>query len=279
MDRFRFGLSGLGGPLTEKLLYGAPVGDRLAAYGRRFGVFEAACATHRDFGAAEAQALLDRLPRHVQINLRLAVGPTARPRDAWLAAARPILLSDRNGPIHVPWPGARDDGAERLLDAFLSSLWPALPGRQRLAVEFQDPSWLRAPVMHMLEDHGAAVVWSSRAGNMPYRVTTDHIYVRLTGPTRRILDEVVEATRRIVARPDDERPVSVVSPRHLDPYGVAVLERFAERVGRPLAPPAPTSAPLSPTLRPPSRALVAPHVPPAPTDGQRSLDGYATRTA
>lgn len=267
MDRFRFGLAGLGGPLTEAALYGPEPGDRLAAYGRRFGLFEAACATHPAFGPGEAQALLDRLPPHVEINVRIDTGPRARPLDETLQAAGPILVSRRSGPVHVPWHGPRTDETEQRLEAFLGRLWPRLPGHQRLAVEFHDASWLRAGTMHLLEENGAAMVWSAQAGQVPYRLTSDFIYIRLTGPTRRVPDEVASLARRVAARPDDDRPVYVVSARHLDPYGLAALERFAGLVGAPV-----TKHPRA----------TAPMDAPTPAGGrdetpQRSLDGFALR--
>lgn len=232
MDRFRFGLAGLGGPLTERALYGEAPGDRLVQYGRRFTCLEAGFTARPEFTGDHAQAVLDRTPYHVHICPRAPdIASTDEARiTGWLDAIGPLLTRRPRGPIHVPWRGERNPQAEDRLEGFLACLWPRLPGHQRIAVEFDHPSWFRHDIVHMLEENGAGLVWSTRAGQVPYRVTADFIYVRLTGDQRRVGDEVAALSQRITQRPDDRRPVYVISALHADPYGLKALDRFAVNV-------------------------------------------------
>lgn len=243
MDRFRFGLAGLGGPRTERMLYGPPGGDRLQKYGARFDAYEAGCTRYDHWTADAAEHLVARMPPNVHILPRLsrrivhAASMEGQEEELrrWLASVRPILRDPRCGPVLVPWPDEWSQGSEDALEGILSTLWGHLPATGRISVEFRHPSWYRGGPVQMLEEYGAGLVWSTLAGRVPYRTTADFIHIRITGsPTRRVADEVHALWTQLQARPDDDRPVYAIASRHHDPIGLRLLERFATKVGRPM---------------------------------------------
>lgn len=240
MDRFRFGLAGLTGPLTERRLYG-DAGPSLEAYGRMFGAYEVGASRYEHWTADLSQDLVDRMPAHVHLIPRMSraivhqagLDGLETELDRWIDAVAPLLRATNKGPLLLPWQESwTPDGQDRL-QQLLDELWPRLPASQRIAVEFQHGTWFRPEPVHLLEEYGASLVWSTAAGRVPYRATADAIYVRLTGTqTRRIPDEVAALASRIDQRPEDRRPVYVISSRSHDPYGLRALQRFAESVGR-----------------------------------------------
>ncbi len=244
MDRLRFGLAGLGGPRTERMLYGPPGGDRLQKYGAQFDAYEMGCTRYEHWTSDMADALLERMPPDVSLLPRLSrtivhagtiVGHELE-LQRWLQSVRPILRSPRCGPVMVPWEGEWSPESQSALEGVLSSLWGNLPATGRIAVEFRHPTWYRSTPVQMLEEYGAGLVWSTLAGRVPYRTTADFIHVRITGaPSRQVTDEVRALWDQIRKRPQDERPVYVISSRHHDPLGLRLLERFADLAKRPIA--------------------------------------------
>jgi uncharacterized protein YecE (DUF72 family) len=240
MDRLRFGLAGLGGPRTERLLYGPPGGDRLQKYGSQFEVYEMGCTRYDHWTVDAAEAILERMPPHVDLLPRLSRGIVhsgsiqgqEEELGRWLRSVRPLLRSPRCGPILIPWEGEWSPESQENLEGVLSTLWGHIPATGRISVEFRHPTWYRSAPVQMLEEYGASLVWSTLAGRVPYRTTADFIHVRITGaPTRRVSDEVQALWKQIKSRPNDDRPVYVVSARHHDPLGLRMLERFAGLTG------------------------------------------------
>lgn len=240
MDRFRFGLAGLGGPRTERMLYGPPGGDRLQKYGAQFDAYEMGTTRYDHWTEDAAEQVVARMPPNVhllpRLSRRIVHAGTIHGQEAelerWLHSVRPILRSPQCGPVLVPWPDEWTKHSEDHLESVLSTLWGHLPATGRISVEFRHPTWYRPGPVQMLEEYGAGLVWSTLAGRVPYRTTADFIHVRITGaPSRRVTDEVHALWNQIESRPDDNRPVYVISSRHHDPLGLRMLERFASRTG------------------------------------------------
>lgn len=261
MDRFRFGLSGLTGPLTQRRLYGdnAP---SLDAYAGMFQVYEIGASQHPHWTASMARDLVERMPSKVRLVPQMSrsivqdgglAGNDAE-FDRWLDSIAPVLAAHNKGPLLLPWQGAWSADSEASLEHLLEELWPKLPSSQQVAVEFRHGSWFRPGPVHMLEEYGATLVWSTAGGIVPHRATADTIYVRLGGnQSRRIPDEVAALASRITKRPEDDRPVYVISSRYHDPYGLRALERFGDMVGAPVhygaRTPMPQQVPAQPSLR------------------------------
>jgi uncharacterized protein YecE (DUF72 family) len=88
------------------------------------------------------------------------------------------ILKERLGPILFQLPPSWQVNLERL-EEFLS----ALPGRNRYAFEFRNPTWNIPPVYEALRRHNAAFCIYELAGfQSPEEVTADFAYVRLHGP-------------------------------------------------------------------------------------------------
>ena len=98
------------------------------------------------------------------------------PVDNFLERVR--SLGSRLGPILFQLPPKWRCNPQRLRD-FLA----VLPGGQRYAFEFRDPSWFDDEVYRALEEAGAAFCIYDLAGRQsPKEVTADFVYVRLHGP-------------------------------------------------------------------------------------------------
>lgn len=237
MFHARFGLSGFADPILKRALYpDAAPHDLLRRYGERFDLYEVAPAAEPGFTAAHAEGLLDQSPAHLRLLPRMPSAPTPRQVDDWCDRLRPVLRNHRCGPLHLPWPGAWSPLEEARLEEALSRLYAHLPASGRVAVEFLHGTWLRPGALRLLEENEAGLVWSTRAGTMPYKVTADFLYVRLTGiHHRRCRDEVSALLDRVRARHGEQKPVFAVSARSGEAYGLHALERFARGLGRPLA--------------------------------------------
>ncbi len=234
------GLAGFSHPRLQHALYGNQSRDQwLSAYGRCFGALELACTRLPYFDRATARRLAAKVPPNQR--LLPATPPEITqvggdPRQAvmdWHAAVEPILRSPNCGPVHVAWPGPHTPSRLAQLEQLLDLLWARLPWNARVAVEFQHRSWFRAQAMRLLEEQAAGLVWSTAAGLLPHRVTADFLYVRLTG-TPWHGDEAADLAQALAARSHDKRPVHVISSRYHEPYGLAVLQRFAQHAGREL---------------------------------------------
>lgn len=229
MRQLHLGLSHLAGPHLDATLYrDTPPAGRLARYGDAFGLYEAACTADPQWTQGHAEALEQGLPAHVRISTR---HPGTERHEAWAHDNHVLLRSPRAGPIHLPWLGPWSPGAENALDALLGRIWDAVPATGRVAVEFHHPSWFRTEPLRLLEEHHAGLVWSASAGLIPYRATSDFLYVRLKGTQVRPAGEDAPAfLQRVRARAADPRPVHVVGVRP-ESYSLRALERFARGTG------------------------------------------------
>ena len=212
MRQVHLGLSHLAGNHLETTLYRdiAPA-DRLQQYGNAFGHYEAACTADPRWTTQNALDLEAAMPAHVRISPR---HPGAERHEAWVDANAPLLESTRAAPMHLPWQGPWSPQQEDALDALLGRIWDAVPSTGRVAVEFHHASWFRPEPMRLLEEHHAGVVWSAAAGLVPYRATSDFLYVRLKGSqTRPAGEDTAAFLQRVRARGTDPRPVHVVGVR------------------------------------------------------------------
>lgn len=238
MFHARFGLSGFADPTLQRALYppNTPPHEILRRYGDRFDLYEVAPAAEPGFTQAHAEGLLDQAPSHLRLLPRMPAAPSTHEVDDWCERLGPVLRNHRCGPLHLPWPGSWSPESESRLEAALSRLYTHLPASGRVAVEFLHGTWLRPSAMRLLEEHEAGLVWSTRAGTLPYKVTADFLYVRLTGMhNRRCRDEVTALLDRVRARHGDQKPVYAISSRSSEPYGLHALERFARGLGRALS--------------------------------------------
>lgn len=229
MRQVHLGLANLAGPHLDTTLYrDTPPDGRLTRYGDAFGVFEAGCATDPGWTAEHASALDAGLPGHVRVSLR---HPGVDRHDRWAQANRVLLRSSRAGPIHLPWQGPWSPQSEAALDGLLGRIWDTVPSTGRVAVEFHHPSWFRTEPMRLLEEHHAGAVWSAAAGLIPYRATSDFLYIRLKGThTRPGGEDVASFLQRVRARGQDPRPVYAIGVRP-EAYSLRALERFARGTG------------------------------------------------
>lgn len=85
-------------------------------------------------------------------------------------------LGETFGPILVQLPPHWHADVERL-DAFLD----AAPKRHRWALEFRDPSWVCDGVFRVLEKHQAAFCIHDKLDDLPWKATTDWVYLRFHG--------------------------------------------------------------------------------------------------
>ncbi len=238
MKPVRFGLSGFAAPALQDALYGPAIAPErmLETYAETFDAYEMACSSDVRFTRQAADAILTQAPPHLRLLPHYKADRFDGPRHAqWTHAVEPILRSPRLGPVYVQWGGRRNPAATAALEETLSALWQALPLQGEIAVEFQDASWFQGDALRILEEHEATLVWSTRTGLVPYKVTGHSIYVRLTGSvSRRIPDEVGALVQRARARHRDDRPLYVIGAQQASGYGLHAVERFADRIGRPL---------------------------------------------
>ncbi len=233
----RFGLSGFADPHLRRALYtpNAPPSDYLRQYGERFDLYEVAPSADPGFSRAHAEGLLDQSPAHLRLLPRLPNGVSPREVDSWSERLAPILRNHRCGPIQLAWPGAWSSTEEQNLQDAIERLYQHLPASGRIAVEFLHGTWLRPSAMRLLEEHEAALTWSTRSGNVPHKVTADFINIRLTGTHhRRCRDEVVSFLERVRARHGEQKPMYAISTRSSEAYGLHAIERFARGLGKPL---------------------------------------------
>ncbi len=250
MSHARFGLAGFADPHLQRAIYtpGAPPADYLRQYAQRFDLYEVGPSADPSFSRAHAEGLLDQSPAHLRLLPRLPNNATSLEIDAWSSRLEPILRNHRCGPLQLAWTGPWSHEQEHALKTSIEQLYQHLPASGRLAVEFLHGTWLRPSAMRLLEEHEAALTWSTRAGSVPHKVTADFLNIRLTGMHhRRCRDEVVSFLERIRARHGEERPLYTISARSSEPYGLHAIERFARGLGRPLR--------LGPALPPGQSAL------------------------
>jgi uncharacterized protein YecE (DUF72 family) len=91
---------------------------------------------------------------------------------------RVSVLEDKLGPILFQFPPRWGSNPERL-ESFLE----ILPGGQRYAFEFRDPSWFDERNYELLRSHGSSFcVYDLNGMTSPKEITADFAYVRLHGP-------------------------------------------------------------------------------------------------
>lgn len=106
------------------------------------------------------------------------------------------VLGRKLGPVLVQLPPRWQVNLVRL-EAFLE----VVPKRYRLAFEFRDESWLKAPVYKILERHGAALcIYDFDGSQPPVQVTAPFVYVRLHGPYGKYRGQYDERTLKTWAR-------------------------------------------------------------------------------
>ena len=180
------GTSGWSYDHWENVLYppGAPAGERLGHYVRRFDKVELNSSFYRWPGPARFAGWRARLPTGFVMSVKAPRGLTHGKKlyapELWVAriAAGWHELGDKRAVLLVQLPPQlpRDDAR---LEFFLACLPEWVP----VAVEFRHPSWMHDEVFDLLTRHRAAYCVMSGAG-LPcvLRSTAAFVYVRMHGP-------------------------------------------------------------------------------------------------
>jgi uncharacterized protein YecE (DUF72 family) len=165
--------------------HGGPPHERLGHYLHHFGTVELNASYYRWPGERSFASWRRRLPPGFRLSVK-APGLLTHVRqlygpEAWAAriGAAFATLGERAGVLLVQLsPQLAYDHAR--LDYFLG----CVPRHVPVAVEMRHPSWHHEAVFGLLERHGAAYCVMSGAG-LPcvLRATSQHVYVRLHGPS------------------------------------------------------------------------------------------------
>jgi uncharacterized protein YecE (DUF72 family) len=165
---------------------GLPTREWLSYYATLFDTVELNTTFYGLPDRATVRGWRDQVPDGFSFAVKLSRYGThlKRLRDpgAWLErffdAVEP--LHGRIGVVLAQLPPRWRVDLERL-EAFLS----AFPADHRLAVEFRDRDWLRAPTYALLRRHGASLCIHDLVERHPRVVTADHVYLRYHGPDPR----------------------------------------------------------------------------------------------
>lgn len=183
----RVGCSGYQYPHWRGRLYPKELPKRawLEHYAARFDTVEINNTFYRLPSAETLEGWRERVPRGFLFALKFSrYGSHMKRLKDPEASLEPFFelaerLGPRLGPVLVQLPPQMKADAGRL-DAFLA----AAPRRRRIAVELRDPSWLREPVLRVLERRRAALVLHDLQPDPPRAITADWTYLRFhgTGP-------------------------------------------------------------------------------------------------
>lgn len=164
---------------------GLPPRDRLTYYADRFRTVEIDSTFYRRPSEESIARWRDTVPTDFMFSVKASryITHLKKLRDPAQTlpsfVERVELLGERLGPVLFQLPPRWRSNPDRL-GVFLGALDP----RHRYAFEFRDPTWFEAPVLRLLERHGAAFcVYDLGGRQAPRTVTADFAYVRLHGPS------------------------------------------------------------------------------------------------
>jgi uncharacterized protein YecE (DUF72 family) len=182
--RIRFGLAAWSNSHFDNALYPlrTPHAEYLPRYAAKFDVAEADVLAHKMPGRELAEwveqtpagfAFLPKMHESVTHE-----GAGVEKAKAFLAALAPLREAGKLGPALLQFPASLDRAAGAGLLQELLRLGE--PGA--FAVEVRNPSWFTDAFRSLLEDHEAALVWSTFPGAFaPPWATAATGYVRFTG--------------------------------------------------------------------------------------------------
>ena len=248
MDRYWLGCSGWAyddwvGPFYPS---GTPPGDFLERYARVFRTVEVDSSFYRAPTTFLVRRWAERtpesfrfalkVPREVTHEADVRKGSTAL--DAFLVSLAPLRLVGKLGPVVLQFPASfrAPSGVEKL-----ERLLGAIPVEYSVAVELRHGSWWVPSTRRLLEERGAALVWSIVPGTEPPAwVTADFGYARLVGDRALTRFDRIQRDRRpdlerMRARLVDEaRSVGAIygyANNHFMGFGPATVVALAETLG------------------------------------------------
>lgn len=250
MSRYRLGCTGWGWDDWRGGFYppGTPAAEYLKRYARVFQLVEVDSSYYAAPRREQVERWARETPPGFTFTLKVPGDITHKSRlretddllDRFLVALAPLRTTGKLGPLVLQLPASFR--RERDLDA-LRAFLERFPRDTSLAVELRDASWWRPETYRLLEEHGAALVWSATEhGRAPPVVTTGFVYARLIHD--RALTRFHEIQRDLTdemqywkARFEDEgrsaRTVYVLVNNHFMGFAPASLARFARILGEP----------------------------------------------
>jgi uncharacterized protein YecE (DUF72 family) len=166
---------------------GTPPGDFLERYARVFRTVEVDSSFYRAPTPFLVRRWAERTPERFRFALKVPRDVTHEKDEtkgtevlgAFLSSLGPLRDASKLAPVVLQFPASfrAPSGSERL-----ERLLSAIPVETPLAVELRHGSWWVPSTRAMLEERGAALVWSVVPGTEPPAwVTSDFVYARFVG--------------------------------------------------------------------------------------------------
>jgi uncharacterized protein YecE (DUF72 family) len=225
---------------------GTPPGEYLERYAQVFRSVEVDSSFYRPPGSFLVRRWADRTPSGFRFALKIPRDVTHEASeqsravlDGFLRSLAPLRSAEKLGPIVLQFPASfRAAEAPRLAD-----LLAAVPREFALAVELRHGSWWTPATRTLLEERGAALVWSVVPGTRPPPwVTGDFLYARFIGDRALTRFDRIQRDQRaeLVAMrerfDDDGRIATTVfaySNNHFMGFGPGTVEVLSEVLGEP----------------------------------------------
>ncbi len=248
MDRYWLGCSGWSyddwvGPFYPS---GTPPGEFLELYARVFRTVEVDSSFYRAPTPFLVHRWAERTPESFRFALKVPRDVTHEADEAkgsavlgsFLAGLSPLRAVGKLGPVVLQFPASfrAPSGVEKL-----ERLLRSVPVEYDLGVELRHGSWWVPATRRLLEERGAALVWSVVPGTEPPAwVTADFAYARLVGDRALTRFDRIQRDRRpdlerMRARFEDEaRSVGAIygyANNHFMGFGPGTVVAFAETLG------------------------------------------------
>jgi len=225
---------------------GTPAGEFLERYAQVFRTVEVDSSFYRPPGAFLVRRWAERTPSGFRFALKVPRDVTHEESDAsravldgFLRSLAPLRSVEKLGPLVLQFPASfRATEAARL-----TALLEAIPQEFSLAVELRHGSWWTPTTRMLLEDRGAALVWSVVPGTRPPAwVTGDFLYARFIGDRaltqfgRIQRDQRAELAAMRERFDEDGRSATTVfaySNNHFMGFGPGTVEVLADVLGEP----------------------------------------------
>jgi len=225
---------------------GTPPGDFLERYAQVFRTVEVDSSFYRPPGPYLVRRWTDRTPFGFRFALKIPRditheegGATSPMLGPFLASLAPLRASGKLGPLVLQFPASFRAASSARLSAILD----AVPREFSLAVELRHNSWWTPATRALLENRGAALVWSVVPGTRPPPwVTGDFLYARLIGDRALTKFDRIQRDHRadmvsLRERFDDEGRSSIAvfaySNNHFMGFGPGTTVILAEVLGEP----------------------------------------------
>jgi uncharacterized protein YecE (DUF72 family) len=227
---------------------GTPPGEYLEQYARVFRTVEVDSSFYRAPTPFLVRRWTDRTPAWFRFALKVPRDVTHEPEEAkgesvlssFLASLAPLRSAAKLAPVVLQFPASfRAPAGVAKLERLLS----AVPVEYELAVELRHGSWWVPSTRQLLEERGAALVWSVVPGtDPPAWVTGPSVYARFVGDRALTKFDRVQRDRRpelerMRARFEDEarsaNTVYAYANNHFMGFGPGTVVALAEVLGEP----------------------------------------------